>query len=81
MQWAEHVIGKHGTIVHVKDLKVGDTIVLLERQSDLGNAIPVTLTSVVRVTKTQIAMGATLPSREWYHRCGENTLVFLLDAL
>ncbi len=82
MQWAEHIAGKRGTIVHAKDLKIGDTIVLLERQIDLGNAIPVVLTSVSRVGSTLITMegNPTLQHRVWYHRCNENTLIFLLDA-
>jgi hypothetical protein len=79
MQWAEYIINKHGTIVYVKDLKIGDMIVLLERQNDLGNAIPVVLTNVEKIGKTQIVIEATLSTRQWYHGCHENTLVFLLD--
>lgn len=78
-EWGKNVIGKHGTIVAAKDLKPGNIIVLLERQIDLGNDTLVTLANVTN-HKSLVTLEGRTDGREWYRRCGKNTLVFLFDA-
>lgn len=71
MTWAEHTHGLKGTIVFASEIKPGDRLVYLERQSDLGNARPCTISTTERRGKTQVELNAS--------RMHGNTLVLRLD--
>ncbi len=82
MEYGEHVKGLRGTIIAAGEAKPGDWIVQLERQSDIGNARPVTVTAVTPNGKAQVTLDGTRFAHSavipWQWRTSVNTLVFLV---
>lgn len=59
MTYGDGVVGQKGEIVRAGSLRVGDRIVLLDSQSDIGNAIPMTLEICEPRGETQVLLGGT----------------------
>ena len=84
-EWAQHTHGVQGTILFISEVKLGDMIVHLEGQADLGNSMPLEITRVQPRGTTQIEYDyiwrySTQLSATRTKRVHKNTLVLVVGA-
>lgn len=79
LTFGQHVLGLRGTIVAVSTIKVGDHILFLEKQVDLGNSSPIRVDLVEEGRSQVVINGTSSIGLVIYRRLHRNTLVLKLD--